>query len=245
MIQRGERPQVQNNGAHGAHARQEDDDAAAESWSYQLTFLQAAVIPTMLIALLVVFGFAAVYWSEQTFYVATDNATVTGDPVHVAAPTAGQVRALLVEVGDAVEPNQVLATMVLGGGAQLQLRAPIDGLVVARSGGVGETVQAGRSLVTLVDPEELWVEARVEESRIGRLRVGQRAEVWLDTIGGPYGGVVAAVAGASNTSTTVQTPAAGPFIKLTQWVPVKIQLDPGTPGLVLGGSASIRVRVDA
>jgi multidrug resistance efflux pump len=237
-------PGLQNGAASQNGSAPGEQDAAA-SWSRQLTFLQAAVIPTLLITMLVVFGFAALYWSEQTFFVATDNAIVAGDQIAVAPPAAGQIRAMLVDVGDAVERNQLLATVVLTtSGAQMQLRSPIDGVVVARAANIGETVQPGRALLTVVDPTQLWIEARVEDARVGRVHAGQRAEVWVDSVGGPFGGTVIAVAGASNASAAGQTPAAGPFIRLAQWVPVRIQLDPGAPPLVVGGLATARIRVD-
>jgi multidrug resistance efflux pump len=246
MIQRGSRPADSAERTAGSHNGSATDEAdVAASWSRQLTFLQAAVIPTLLITMLVVIGFAVLYWSEQTFYVATDNASVAGDQIAVAPPAAGQIRTLLVDVGDPVERNQLLATIVLTtSGAQMQLRSPIDGVVVSRTANAGETVQPGRPLLTVVDPTQLWIEARVEDARVGRVHVGQRAEVWVDSVGGPFGATVVAVAGASNTSVVAQTPAAGPFIRQTQWVPVRIQLDPGAPPLVVGGLASARIRVE-
>jgi multidrug resistance efflux pump len=246
MIQRGQPTAATAERAAGSHngsATTEPDPAA--SWSRQLTFLQAAVIPVLLIMLLVVLGFAALYWSEQTFYVATDNASVGGDQIGVAVPAAGQIRTMLVDVGDPVERNQAVATVVLTtSGALLQLRSPIDGVVVARAANAGELVQPGRALLTVVDPTQLWIEARVEDARVGRVHVGQRAEVWVDAVGGPFGGTVVAVAGASSTSAAGQTPAAGPFVRLTQWVPVRIHLDPGAPPLVVGGLATARIRVE-
>lgn len=245
MIQHGQRPAARPDHASGTHNGPASDLDAAASWSRQLGFLQAAVVPAMLIMALVVFGFAALYWSEQTFYVATDNATVMGDPVEISAPAVGQVRSLRVDVGDLVQRHQLLATVVLAGGAtQVQLRSPIDGVVVARHTSLGEATQPGRALLVLVDPGQLWIEARIEEARVSRVRVGQRAEVWIDSVGGPFAGSVIAVADASSTFSPAQTPAAGPFVRLTQWVPVRIQLDPGAPPLVLGGLASVRIRVE-
>jgi HlyD family secretion protein len=47
---------------------------------------------------------------------------------------------------------------------QLQLRAPIDGLVIARHADPGSTVLAGQPVIELVDPAELWVKARFDQA---------------------------------------------------------------------------------
>jgi multidrug resistance efflux pump len=256
MIQRGQRPggatvQRPSESHNGAAPNGTDSQPPApDSWARQLNLLQAAVIPTLLITILVVVGFAVLYWSETTYFVATDNATIAGEPVVVSLPSAGQIRALYVDVGDLVQAHQLLGLVAFPMlNSQMQLRAPIEGMVVARHANVGEVSQSGgqssgRPVFTLVDPAQLWIEARVEEWRAGRVRSGQRAEVWIDSVGGPFGGTVTAVAGGSNAWPSVQPPSAGPFIRQTQWVPVRIHLDPDGPPLFLGGSASVRIRVD-
>jgi multidrug resistance efflux pump len=68
--------------------------------------------------------------------------------------------------------------------AQVQLdytdiRAPIDGLVDVRAARAGETVNAGQAIVTLVNPDDLWVRADVEEGYIDQIRLGERLTVRL------------------------------------------------------------------
>ena len=91
------------------------------------------------------------------------------------------MRTVDVDVGDHVSPDQVIAT--LGIPRQVWLRAPVDGIVVARDVNPGDTVASGRSIVTIADPTNVWIQAQVDETSIGRVRPGQRAEVTIDAFG--------------------------------------------------------------
>jgi HlyD family secretion protein len=63
--------------------------------------------------------------------------------------------------------------------AYTEVRAPIAGVVDVRAARLGEVVAAGQPLVTLVNPDDLWVRADVEESYIDRLRLGDTLTVRL------------------------------------------------------------------
>ena len=60
-----------------------------------------------------------------------------------------------------------------------EIHAPIDGLVDVRAARVGEIVSVGQPIVTLINPDDLWVRADVEESYIDRLRIGDTLTVRL------------------------------------------------------------------
>jgi HlyD family secretion protein len=60
-----------------------------------------------------------------------------------------------------------------------ELRAPIDGVVDIRAALQGEVVNAGQPIVTLVNPDDLWVRADVEESYIDRVHLGDKMTVRL------------------------------------------------------------------
>jgi HlyD family secretion protein len=63
--------------------------------------------------------------------------------------------------------------------AYTEVKAPINGFVDTRAVRIGEVVTAGQPLVTLIDPDDLWVRADVEESYIDRVRVGDMLTVRL------------------------------------------------------------------
>jgi HlyD family secretion protein len=60
-----------------------------------------------------------------------------------------------------------------------EVPAPISGIVDVRAVRVGEVVTAGQPLVTLIDPDSLWIRADVEETYIDRVRLGDRLTVRL------------------------------------------------------------------
>jgi HlyD family secretion protein len=60
-----------------------------------------------------------------------------------------------------------------------EIRAPIDGVVDVRAALPGEVVAPGKAIVTLIDPDDLWVRADVEESFIDSVRLGDQMTVRL------------------------------------------------------------------
>lgn len=66
------------------------------------------------------------------------------------------------------------ARVVLG---YTEIRAPIGGSVDGRVALQGEVVNPGQAILTLIDPDDLWVRADVEETYIERIRLGDRMTV--------------------------------------------------------------------
>jgi HlyD family secretion protein len=60
-----------------------------------------------------------------------------------------------------------------------EIRAPLAGIVDVRAVRAGEVVAAGTPIVTLINPDDLWIRADVEESYIGRIKLGDHLEVRL------------------------------------------------------------------
>jgi multidrug resistance efflux pump len=63
--------------------------------------------------------------------------------------------------------------------AYTEIHAPIDGVVDVRAVRAGEVVNAGQPIVTLINPDDLWVRADVEESYIDRIKIGDTLTVRL------------------------------------------------------------------
>jgi HlyD family secretion protein len=63
----------------------------------------------------------------------------------------------------------------------LTLRAPIAGTIVTRAAEPGEIVSAGTPIVTLVDLSSVYLRGYVPEGRIGAVKTGQPARVYLDS----------------------------------------------------------------
>ncbi len=111
-----------------------------------------------------------------------------------------------------------------------ELLAPMDGHVAKRGVQVGQRVQAGAPLMTLVALDRLWVDANFKESQLQDLRIGQPAELEADLYGQKvvYHGKVTGL-GTGTGSAFALLPAqnaTGNWIKVVQRVPVRVELDP-------------------
>ena len=110
------------------------------------------------------------------------------------------------------------------------LLAPVDGFVAKRSVQLGQRVQAGAPLLSVIALNQLWVDANFKESQLKNLRIGQPVELLADVYGKKveYHGTVdglGAGTGAAFSLLPAQN-ATGNWIKVVQRVPVRITLDP-------------------
>jgi membrane fusion protein (multidrug efflux system) len=130
-----------------------------------------------------------------------------------------------------------------------ELLAPIDGHLAKRAVQVGQRVQAGAPLMTLVALDALWVDANFKESQLQRLRIGQSAELSADVYGQKviFHGRISGLGigtGAAFALLPAQN-ATGNWIKVVQRVPVRITLDPAEVGQhPLRVGLSMEVNVD-
>jgi membrane fusion protein, multidrug efflux system len=117
--------------------------------------------------------------------------------------------------------------------AQLNLQytkivAPVTG-EVNKTVVVGMNVQPGQQLLTIVPLDEVWVTANFKETQLKHMRVGQRAEIHVDSTGRTLKGRVDSIAGATGPLFSLLPPenATGNYVKIVQRIPVKIVIDPG------------------
>jgi HlyD family secretion protein len=65
--------------------------------------------------------------------------------------------------------------------AQLTLAAPMDGIVTSRAGQTGEAATMGAPLLTIANLDEVTLVIYIPENRIGQVRLGQEAQVQVDS----------------------------------------------------------------
>jgi cobalt-zinc-cadmium efflux system membrane fusion protein len=82
------------------------------------------------------------------------------------------------------EQLSALGMNTSGGGADLLLRAPVSGIVVARDAVVGQPVTTEQTIASIADLSEVWFLARVFEKDLGKLDVGAVADVVLNAYPG-------------------------------------------------------------
>jgi membrane fusion protein (multidrug efflux system) len=117
--------------------------------------------------------------------------------------------------------------------AQLNLEytkivAPVSG-EVDKKVVVGMNVQEGQQLLTVVPLDEVWVTANFKETQLKHMKVGQKAEIDVDSTGQTLKGHVDSIAGATGPLFSLLPPenATGNYVKIVQRIPVKIVLEPG------------------
>jgi HlyD family secretion protein len=110
--------------------------------------------------------------------------------------------------------------------AQMEVRAPFDGIVTVRHHEPGEILASGSPVITLLHRDDRWVRIYVPENRMGAVRIGQRATITSDTFRSRHyaGEVIAIASEAEFTPKTVQT--REERVKLVYAVKVRVTGDP-------------------
>jgi len=110
------------------------------------------------------------------------------------------------------------------------IRAPITGVVTNRQVQVGQRIQAGTPIMTLVPLEAVFVDANFKESQLKNLKPGQPVELTSDFYGSSvvFHGKVKGLAGGTGAAFALipAQNATGNWVKVVQRLPVRIQLDP-------------------
>src|SRR5260370_21597965 len=90
-------------------------------------------------------------------------------------------------------------------------------------------VQPGQELLTVVRLDEVWITANFKETQLKHMRLGQKAEIHVDSTGRTVNGHVDSIAGATGPLFSLLPPenATGNYVKIVQRIPVKIVLEPG------------------
>ncbi len=174
---------------------------------------------------------------------AADSAAVEAQRSQIAALTAQQAQARA----------QLEAARASAAQSQLDLdntvvKSALAGRVGDRTVRVGQYVQPGTRMLTVVPVQKTYLTANFKETQIGRMRIGQPVEMHVDALPGhTLHGVVDSFSPGTGAQFALLPPenATGNFTKIVQRVPVRIRLDTGpeTRGVLLPGM-SVNVDVD-
>ncbi len=132
--------------------------------------------------------------------------------------------------------------------ARTEIRAPIGGRISQADKLAPGTVAIQMlPLVNIVSDTGYWIDANFKETQLDKVRVGQRADIELDAIPGrTFKGHVIGINAGTGAQFSLLPPqnATGNWVKVTQRVPVRIQIDDKVDRpLVAGWSAHVTVRV--
>lgn len=130
-----------------------------------------------------------------------------------------------------IEIAQAQLDLVRASLANTRLVAPFDAVVAKKWLNEGDVLQPGQVVLTLYSRHEAWVTANFEETKIERIKPGQRVRIMVDAYPSQvFWGKVAKIGESTGNQFSLipVNNAAGNFTKVTQRIPVRISLDEGT-----------------
>ena len=154
-----------------------------------------------------------------------------------ASAAQGQraTNAALISGGDVDSNPQVKLAQARVDQAKLDLdrtviRAPISGVIAKNTVEVGQRVQVGTPLMTIVPIDNAYVNANFKEVQLKKVAIGQPVELTSDLYGSSvkYHGKVAGLSGGTGSAFAIipAQNATGNWIKVVQRLPVRVALDP-------------------
>jgi membrane fusion protein (multidrug efflux system) len=181
--------------------------------------------------------------------VAAAQAKVSAQQANVTAAQGGLTTAQG-KLQQSADPSQVEAAkaqldLAKQNLAYTRITSAIDGYVGEKNVEVGQTVQAGSTLMTLI-PNTVYITANYKETQMGNMRVGQDVDIKVDAYKGVtfHGHVVSINPASQNTYALVPAQnATGNFVKVTQRIPVRISVDDPRADLPLRPGMSVETSV--
>ncbi|MDX8515717.1 HlyD family secretion protein [Mesorhizobium captivum] len=132
--------------------------------------------------------------------------------------------------------------------AQTTVKAPADGIVYqASSFRVGQYVAVGTPLFALVETGDTWIDANFKETQLTNMKPGQKAEIVVDTYPGKTFEATVKAIGAGTGAEFSLLPAqnaTGNWVKVTQRIPVRLELTDPDAKMALRTGMSATVTVD-
>ena len=129
--------------------------------------------------------------------------------------------------------------------ANTVVRSPIAGILIEKPV-LGTHAERGRPITSVVDVNNVWVEANFLETDVARLTSGLHAEVHIDTYPNKvWKGRVASLSPATGAEFAILPPqnATGNWVKITQRIPVRVELESSYAGTVLRKGMTAEVSV--
>lgn len=209
----------------------------------------------VLITLLVLFVMSGgaigyYYWYQGTHYLKTEDARIQGDQYKVMPQITGDITSMDVQEGDSVQKGAVIAQQDISNMDPSMIeksiiRAPITGNVIKIFSKEYETAAPGSAVALMVNMDEVYVSANIEEGDIGKIKEGQIVEVSIDTNDGQVLlGKVRKIGQASNSvfSLIPATNTTGNFNKVKQRVPIEIAINKPTDMILIPGT-NVEVKI--
>lgn len=118
-----------------------------------------------------------VYLNQNRIYV--EKSQILADPVNLSSNYGGELRKMLVNPGDMVFEDQVVAQV----GKEL-VKTAESGIVISTNDNIGKNFSSNETVVSMIRPRDLRVVAQVEEDKgLSDIKIGQAAFFTVDAFG--------------------------------------------------------------
>ncbi len=201
----------------------------------------------VIVAVLVVGGL--VWYNNVRRFVSTQDAFVDGNEYIISAPASGKVIGWKGTVGTTYQEGSTIGDIQTRAGdstSNVAIQTPANATIVDRTVHTNEFVGIGQPLAYAYQLNNLYIDANVKETDIRNVHVGAKVDVSVDAYPGvTLHGTVERI-GLATASNFTMLPSASQnanFTKVTQVVPVKIDLNGGYAGIAIdpGMDASVRI----
>ena len=167
---------------------------------------------------------------ESEFQVAAANQEVTNAQTELA--TANNKIAVLAEnvnrASAMIQMKQAKIDETLLKISYTKISAPVNGKIGKKNISVGQFVQAGTPIFSIVNDSSYWVVANFKESQLESLVEGKKVKIRIDAYPDlAISGTISSLSDATGAKFSLLPPdnSSGNFIKVTQRIPVKISID--------------------
>lgn len=233
-LQNGSRPQEVQMAKSSAKAALTNLENAKKTYlRYQDLFNQGAVSAEALDEAKATYEVA-----QSQYQVAQEQINLLKTGTREEEISAGQAR---------VEKAKAALALSQKNSQETVITTPIDGIVAAKHVNPGEVISSGQPIISIINIKDLWLNARIEETKIGRIEVGQDVNFTVDGYQGVrFNGKITEIGAATSSVFALFSTenASGNFTKVTQRIPIKISLPNNSqyqfrPGM----SALIQIKV--
>ncbi|MGG1572443.1 HlyD family efflux transporter periplasmic adaptor subunit [Fictibacillus sp. NRS-1165] len=203
--------------------------------------LMTNIVAFLVVIVLIAGG--AYYYFQNSNYVSTDNAKVTGDLRNITAPTDGKLSDWNLEEGKKVTKDDKIGK-ISGAEKSMDIKTPADGTIIKKQASDDQMVQAGQTLASEVNMDDLYVIANIKEDELKDIEEGDPVDVTVDgddetTLDGN----VEKIGFATNSlfSLMPKSNDDGNYTKVTQTVPVKIPITNSSDKVLPGMNAEVKI----
>lgn len=199
-----------------------------------------ALLALLVVAILALGSTAYYFLIYSAGFLSTDNAKVTAKMYPIYPSTAGTLLEWNVRNGDFVDKDEVLGrTQSLP-----YVTSPIKGSVVQNNAAKNQAVSPTTQLAVIADTDHLYIGVNIEETAISKISIGQTAEVTIDAYPGvSFSGRVTEIGSTTQTyfSANSSFTTSGTFTKVTQYIPVKVEIsNPDNLPLIFGMNSTVK-----